>query len=392
MCRLEESRRRLRLLKLPRPQRRPLRLRRRMHQLLKWRRARRLLACDRREEKLFAHYVKKTNIIEKLATSPLIDKYELAVCYDRMLDAKAQLDGNARKTDSEQTRELRPVYRKLKKTVRSLVGDALDEFLKRDLSIGAFSLALFTALDRVKAFDTEVPRDSIPDLRLEDAVRDKKAMFARIKQTHERVAQGLKDVREMLDGEIAAGRITKKPASRAASRSKSPAKSPVKREREASMSRPVRTRSQSPAKAPARRPSKSPAPTSARTRSKSPSKADIEQPTAADSKRSRSKSPAKPAARQASKSLAPIENPKTRSKSPAKAATAQPSPRTSPGPVAVAKTRSRSPAKANTSSSSGPGGRKSRSKGPIEQDGLYEPTAEDEQGISTHSHQSKHKH
>lgn len=325
----------------------------------------------------FAYYVEKTNILEKLATSPTITRLELALCYERLVEHKAQLDGNSRKNDEQPLREMRSVYRKLKKTLRSLVGSDLDEFIKQEISSGAFTFALSKALNRgpVKNLDEELPRDSISDIRLEDALPDK-FVRERIKYPHQHLAEKRKNAEEQVD----AGKVTQL-ASRAASRSRSPAKSPVKREREASVSRPVRTRSQSPAKAPARRASKSPAPMSARMRSKSPSKADVEQPTAADSKRSRSKSPAKPAARQASKSPAPIENPKIRSKSPAKAATAQPSPKNSPGPVAVAKTRSRSPAKANTSSSTESGGRKSRSKGPVEQDPLYKPTAEGELGM-----------
>jgi hypothetical protein len=339
---------------------------------------------------VFAGYVgsKSHNIIEKLETFTSINPGELAVCYGRLLDSKADLDGNVRKTDSERIRELRPIYRKVKKLLRSLVGDGLDECLKNGVSRSAFFRAIRSGLRRAgTSQDGDVPRDSFPMIRLQDAVgprqypadfdpeivgtdefirklredRAKRVAAGRVTKPSGRRAvsrsksptkdfeqylnerdEYIKEFREQRAARVVAGRVTK-PSSRAASRSKSPAKSPAKRERASSMSRPVRSLSESPAKAPARRVSKSPAPIEARqTRPKSPSKAVDAQPTEANEKRSRSKSPAKAPARRTSKSPAPIANPKTRSKSPAKAATAQ----TTPAPLEVAKTRSRSPAKA----------------------------------------------
>jgi hypothetical protein len=310
----------------------------------------------------FAWYVSSEshNIIEKLESFPSIAPVELALCYGRLLETKAELDGNARKTDSEKMRELRPIYRKLKKLLRNLVGDGVDECLKNGIGRVAFSKAISVGLGRagIASKGVDVPRDSFPMIRMEDAVGPKpRTIPADFEQELRETDELLQELRKERAERVAAGRVTK-PASRAASRSKSPAKSPAKRERTSSMSRPVRSRSQSPAKAPARRVSKSPAPIEARrTRSMSPSKTVDALPTEVNEKRSRSKSPAKAPARRGSKSPAPIVNPKTRSKSPAKAAIAQTTSASrrksndSPAPIEVAKTRSRSPAKADTSKS-----------------------------------------
>lgn len=331
----------------------------------------------------FAWYVKHEGIIDYLETAETFNMGAITRCYARLLQHKAELDGNARAADSEETRQLRPMYRKVKKNMRSLLGAGFDEFLKTGTRSEVLASALRKNLgtrgvvdpaDRI-TLQTEIPRESMPAIHvtaqdLEEAKEfQDRADRMRAERRAERIkASGLTP--EEYRNQVLAGRVAK-PASRAASRSRSPAKSPIKREREASVSRPVRARSQSPKKAATRTASKSPAPVGRpATRSRSPAEVANAQPTDTGRK-SRSKSPAKAPARRASKSPAPIETTNTRSRSPAKAKEA------SPAPLKVAKTRSKSPVKADASPATGR--TRGTSKSPARKDSLYKPTGDDDE-------------
>jgi len=260
---------------------------------------------------------------------------------------------------------MRPTYRKVKKAMRSLLGTGLDDCLEAGISVDWFGTAIRTGLKSRGVIDTtgirgtDIPRKLMPSIRVEDAVQDlekaRKCRPVSVDWTEDRVTTG---------------RVAK-PSGRAASRSKSPAKSPTKRERDTSVSRPVRARSQSPKKAAARTPTKSPAPNERpRTRSRSPSEVTDAQPTDTGRK-GRSKSPAKAPIHRVSKSPVPVEKPRARTKSPSKVR--QPS---SP-PLEVAKTRSRSPAKAKNSQVVDAGRTRGTSKSPEKKDSLYQPTNDD---------------
>ena len=300
----------------------------------------------------FQRYVTKSGIIELLETADTFDLASIAYCYTMLHRYRAVLDGNARATDDEETRQLRPVYRKVKKNMRGLLGPGLDECLKNNTDMELFFGAFRTGLQNGGLIDPngpvnhdlQIPRESMPAIHFtaQDLERANEN-WARAGESLQKMnvefeASGLTRLefikRLTAADKVAAGRVIK-PASRAASRSRSPAKSPTKREREASVSRPVRARSQTPIKAATRTASKSPAPVGRpSTRSRSPAEV------ADDAgRKSRSKSPAKAPTRKASKSPAPMETSKTRSKSPAKVR------QSSPAPLEVAKTRSKSPAK-----------------------------------------------
>lgn len=337
----------------------------------------------------FAWSIDRHGMIDHLDAAETFNFDRISHCYDILLKHKPELDGNARATDSELTRELRPTYRKVKKNMRSLLGPGLDEFLKSGIRSAAFYMELRRNLHDCGIIDFEVrethgleiPRKSIPAIHLtaQNMEEAKQAQDRgdqrRAKHKADFEASGL--TREEYRDQVLAERVNK-PASRAASRSRSPAKSPAKREREASVSRPVRARSHSPKKAATRTASKSPAPVGRpSTRSRSPAEVANAQP-ADTGRKSRSKSPAKAPVRRASKSPAPIETTKTRSRSPAKAKEA------SPAPLKVAKTRSKSPAKADASPATGR--TRGTSKSPARKDSLYKPTGdddEDEPGKST---------
>lgn len=340
----------------------------------------------------FARYATREGIIDRLETADTFDPKTIIHCYNMLLQHKAELNGNARATDDEQIRQLRPTYRKVKKNMRNLLGAGVDECLEDSTSMESFATALRAGLEEQGFVDSnglvprnvEIPRGSLPAIRVtaEIVERVKRVQDRAVQRREERIAEqeasGL-SYEEYRD-QVLAGRIVK-PASRAASRSRSPAKSPTKREREASVSRPVRDRSQSPKKAAPRTASKSPAPVGRpTTRSCSPAKAADAQPTGTG-RISRSESPAKASARKASKSPAPVETIKTRARSPAKAKEA------SPSPLKVAKTRSKSPAKAAASQATTAGRTRGSSKSPARKDSLYQPTGdddEDEPGKSTH--------
>lgn len=338
----------------------------------------------------FAWYVIHEGIIGYLETAETFNMSTILRCYARLLEHKAELDGNARAADSEEIRQLRPMYRKVKKNMRSLLGAGFDDFLKTGTRSELLASALRKNLGTRGVVDptdgitleTEIPRESMPaihvtaqDLKEAQDFRDL-ADRMRAERRAERVKESGLTPEEYRD-QVLAGRVVK-PARRAASRSRSPAKSPVRREREASVSRPVRARSQSPKKAATRTASKSPAPVGRpSTRSRSPAEVANAQP-ADTGRKSRSKSPAKAPTRRASKSPAPIETTKTRSRSPAKAKEAP------PAPLKVTKTRSKSPAKADASPATGR--TRGTSKSPARKDSLYKPTGdddEDEPGKST---------
>jgi hypothetical protein len=207
--------------------------------------------------------------------------------------------------------------------MRSLLGPGLDDCLKSGTRRDIFMVALHSALEEQGFADAvglinrhlEIPRESIPAIHVtaEDVEFAERIQVRAEERRAEREADwkasGL--TRKEWSDQVLGGRVAK-PASRAASRSRSPAKSPIKREREASVSRPVRARSQSPKKAATRTArSKSPAPVGRpSTRSRSPAEVVHAQP-ADTGRKSRSKSPAKAPTRQTSKSPAPIENTKT---------------------------------------------------------------------------------
>jgi len=340
----------------------------------------------------FARYVIRHGIINRLETADAFDSQTIVHCYNQLLLNKAELDGNARATDDELTRQLRQMYRKVKKNVRSILGAGFDECLKDSTSMEVFTGALYEGLinqgfadaDGTVSRTLEIPRASMP------AIRVTAELIERVKRGHDRATERMAEHKaeakalgltlEQYRDHVLAGRVVK-PASRAASRSKSPAKSPIKREREASVSRPIRARSQSPKKAATRTASKSPAPVGRpTTRSRSPAKVAHAEP-ADTGRKSRSKSSAKAPTHQASKSPAPIEKPKTRARSPAKAKEA------SPAPLKVTKTRSKSPAKADASQATTAGRTRGTSKSPARKDSIYQPTGdddEDEPGKSTH--------
>jgi hypothetical protein len=330
----------------------------------------------------FARYAIRHGIIKRLETEDAFDQRAIVHCYNMLLQHKAELDGNARASDDELTRQVRSMYRKIKKNMRSLLGAGFDECLKGSTSMEIFAMALRTGLEEQGHVDANgiVPRDleisctSMPEIHVTAEILE------RVKRANDRVverraeykadfeASGL--TREEYRDQVLAGRVVK-PASRAASRSRSPAKSPTKREREESASRPVRARSKSPKKAGARKASKSPAPVGRpATRSRSPADIANKQP-AGTGRKSRSKSPAKAPTRRVSKSPAPIETTKTRARSPVKAKEA------SPALLKVTKTRSRSPVKADASPATGR--TRGASKSPARRDSLYQPTGDDDE-------------
>lgn len=332
----------------------------------------------------FARYVIRHGIINCLETADVFDQRTIVRCYHVLLENKAELDGNARATDDELTRQLRSIYLRVKKNMRSILGAGFDECLKDSTSMGVFAGALRAGLENQGFADAngivprtlEIPRASMPAIRVTADLIERvkrgqdRAFERRAEHRAEREASGL--TFEQYRDQVLAGRVVK-PSSRAASRSRSPAKNPVKREREASVSRPVRARSQSPMKAATRTASKSPAPIGRpTTSSRSPAKVVHVQP-AETGRQNRSKSPAKASTRQASKSPAPIETTKTRSRSPAKAKEA------SPTPLKVTKTRSKSPAKADASQATAVGRTRGTSKSPARKDSLYQPTGDDDE-------------
>lgn len=340
----------------------------------------------------FARYVIRHGIIDSLETADTFNLRMITGSYSILLQHKAELDGNARATDDEQTRQLRPLYRKVKKNMRSLLGGGLDECLKNGTRRDIFATSLHSALENQGFTDArglvphnlEIPRTSMPAIHVtaEDTERAE-GIKARIEKRRavwkaewnaewnaDWKASGLTSHAYM--DQVLTGRVTK-PSSRAASRSRSPAKSLIKCEREASVSRPVRARSQSPRKAASRAASKSPAHVGRpSTRSRSPAEVIHAQP-ADTGRESRSKSPAKVPTRQASRSPAPVETIKTRARSPAKAKEA------SPTPLKVAKTRSRSPAKEDASQATTSSRTRGISKSPVRKDSLYLPTGDDDE-------------
>ncbi|GAB7326116.1 hypothetical protein MBLNU13_g10131t1 [Cladosporium sp. NU13] len=331
----------------------------------------------------FARYVVRDNIIDRLETADAFDQKTIIRCYSMLLEHKAELDGNARATDDEPTRQLRPLYRKIKKNMRSLLGHGLDECLKNGTRRDKFMVALHSSLEDQGFADAfglisrylEIPRESIPAIHVAAShiERAKRAQARADERRAEREAEwkasGL--TRKAWSDQVLGERVAK-PSSRVASRSRSPTKSPTKREREASVSRPVRARSQSLKKAATRTASKSPAPVGRpSTRSRSPAEV-IHAQVADTGRKSRSKSPAKAPIRQASKSPAPAEKPNTRARSPAKAKEA------SPAPLKAAKTRSKSPAKADASQAMSTGRTRGTSKSPARKDSLYHPTGDDD--------------
>ena len=349
---------------------------------------------------VFARYVAQDDIIDRLETADTFDQRTIVRCYRMLLEHKAELDGNARASDDEQTRLLRPLYRKVKKNMRSLLGAGLDDCLKDGIRMGVFAVALRSGLTNAGVVDAynlptsrvEIPRESMPAIKVtaQDLVEAQETQDRMDKRREEFKASGLthEEYIQQRRDQVAAGRVAK-PSSRAASRSRSPAKSPTKREREASVSRPVRARSQSPKKAATRMASKSPAPVGRpSTRSRSPAEVVHTQP-ADTSRKSRSKSPAKTPTRQASKSPAPVGKLNTRARSPAKAKEA------SPAPLKVAKTRSKSPSKADASQATAPGRTRGPSKSPARKYSLYRPTGdddEDEPGKPPWKHADRNQH
>lgn len=333
---------------------------------------------------VFARYVAQGDIIDRLETADTFDQRTIVRCYGMLLEHKAELDGNAHASDDEQTRLLRPLYRKVKKNMRSLLGTGLDDCLKDGIRMGVFAVALRSGLTNAGVVDAynlptsrvEIPRESMPAIKVtaQDLVEAQETQDRTDKRREEFKASGLthEEYIQQRRDQVAAGRVAK-PSSRAASRSRSPAKSPTKREREASVSRPVRARSQSPKKAATRTASKSPAPVGRpSTRSRTPAEVVHTQP-ADTGRQSRSKSPAKAPTRQASMSPAPVGKLNTRARSPAKAKEA------SPVPLKVAKTRSKSPSKADASQATAPGRTRGASKSPARKDSLYQPTGDDDE-------------
>jgi hypothetical protein len=337
------------------------------------------------EEHMDQEFVFYSDLVETLAIEDPVNADKLVICYDLLFKHKAELDGNARPGDDERTRQHKKMYRKVKKAMRTLLGAGLDACVKNNIERSYFNTALRTGLQSQGVIAPTatsirrvfISRDSMPSIRLEDAVEDSELERER-RSRHEKHTKDLREAKaraqlayDAFQGRVAAGRVGK-PSNRVASRSRSPAKSPTKREREASVSRPVRAHSQSPKKAATRTTSKSPAPIERlRTRSRSPAEIAKAQPTGTGRK-SRSRSPAKAPTRQASKSPAPIEKAKARARSPAKAR------QSSPPPLAVAKTRSKSPVKANASQSPSAGRTRGTPKSPGKKDSLYHPTGNDD--------------
>lgn len=234
---------------------------------------------------------------EKTLDVPMISTLDICRHYATLAKFKESLDGNARKADDENTRNTRPLYRKLKKAMAALLGDGLNECLKQDVSAYAFTIALAEGLRRngvgpdgthdVPYF--RVPRDMVPSIRVQEA-KERHNKFELTKRI------------EALTRLSEERGIPVPPMGPPASRSKSPSKGLGKGQGESSVSSPVRTRSKSPAKAAARTraSSKSPAPiVNPKTRSKSPAKkasssaaVPAQDTTSIRQTRSRSKSPA----------------------------------------------------------------------------------------------------
>lgn len=207
---------------------------------------------------------------EKILEVPMVGSLDICMHYATLAKFKELLDGNARKTDDENTRNTRPLYRKLKKAMAALLGDELNECLKQDVSAYGFTTALAEGLrrnglgpgGRQNGPNFRVPRELVPQIRVQEA-KESHDKFELTKQI---------DALTRLSEERG---IPVPPMGPPASKSRSPSKSPGKGQRESSVSSSVRTRSKSPAKAAARTraSSKSPAPiVNPKTRSKSPAK------------------------------------------------------------------------------------------------------------------------